>query len=195
LPVSDTDYYRLKAGKLHWPPASRIWEFYHSLSRAWLAAGAAPGRITLRFCKWTRGEDDYLLNHAGRDTLADIADHLGRSYSATRSRLNKEFKITARSNQGLFTAAELALEFNCPYHRVRDALVGGKIKGRFDTIRNRWQVRLDDLTPANIDLLSTPKDTHKKNRTDCGDYYKRYGIHRHRVNGKIQRIEEFNAKR
>ena len=86
--------------------------------------------------------------------------------------------IASRHNQGFLSAAELAKEYGCPYHRVRTLLNDGIIKARYDSRRNRWEVDPDDITPTVASLLEAPKRTHKTWPTDVGDYYQRYGIRR-----------------
>jgi len=190
LPTSDRAWGELKRGRYDLPPAARVYEYYHSFARAWISLGAVHGRITLKFSKWNEADDTYLLENAGKLTLESIAKHLGRSYPATRARLNKEFKIHSRHNQGYLSAAELAKEYNFPYHRIRDALAAGKIKGRYDRRRNRWQIDLSKLTPEAIAILKQPKlKSYRTTPPDVGDYYQRYGLIRTNRNGKVIAVE------
>ncbi|MFH0808978.1 MAG: hypothetical protein V2A77_00685 [Pseudomonadota bacterium] len=189
LPCCDSAYNRLKTGRLDWPTSHRVLEYWGSMARGWLAAGASYDRVTLSNVDWTSDEDEYLLEHAGELTLAKIAKELNRSYQAVRARLSKVHHTTARTNQGHLSAAELAKEYNCSCHRIRAALRSGKLPGKYDRCRNRWQVFLEDLTPEMEAFLRRPKDTYKTSETDVGDYYRRYGIHRKLVNGRIVRIE------
>lgn len=190
LPSSDKAWGMLKKSRYDWPPAARIYEYYHSFPQAWIAVGADPKRVILKFAKWTDRENEYLLDNAGKLTLASIAEHLGRSYPATRARLNKWYGIKSRHNQGYLSAADLAKEFKCPCHRIRMALAAGIIKGRFDKRRNRWQIDLKDLTPAALVILRQPKlKSYRTTPPDMGDYYQRYGITRSIRSGKVITIE------
>ncbi len=190
LPCADSAWSRIKKGRWDWPPAIRVLEYFGAMARAWLAAGAPRERVTLRNLNWLPEEDGYLLEHAGEKTLADIARDLRRSYQAVRSRLSKNIGITARANQGFISAAELAKEYQCPYYRVRTALAAGKIPGRFDRCRNRWQVDMAQLPPLAKAILKAPKlHSYKTTPPDLGDYYKRYGLKRAVIEGKITVVE------
>lgn len=181
LPCLDASYSRIKKGHLDWPVAAKVLEYFGAMSRGWLAAGEPMSRISFHNVPWTDEEKAYLFEYAGNHTLKRIAKKLGRSYGAVRGQLRIK-KIVSRYNQGYFSAADLAKEYNCSCHRIRQALADGKIKGRFDRLRNRWQVDLKDLTPEAEEILTRPKRTHKNCPTDLGDYYSRYGIHRTIIN-------------
>jgi hypothetical protein len=188
LPCVDANYNEMKKDRLDWPPSRRILEYFGSMGRAWLAAGFSKKRVSLRNINWLPEEDNYLKEHAGEMTLNQMAKYLCRSYQSVRHRLNRELKIRARYNQGYVSASELAKLYGCSCHRIRRALAEGIITGKFDSIRNRWQIDLIDLTPEAKDLLKAPKDTHKTWPTDLGDYYKRYGLKRTMINGKLVRV-------
>ena len=180
LPTSDAGWNEVKKGRYDWPPAVHIYQYYHhSIARAWLTVGASLESVSFSYSKWTKKEDEYLLNNAGGQTLNEIAKHLGRTYPSCRGRL-RWFKVQSRHNLGFFSAAELAKEYQCPYHRIRDALASGVIKGCFDEKRNRWDIDLGELTPVAMAVLEHPKQTYLNHRTDLGDYYQRYGITRRR---------------
>ena len=189
LPCLDSAYNRIKKGRLDWPTSHQILEYFGAMSRGWLAAGAGKNRITLHNVPWIQEEDSYLLEYAGIKTLAAIGEHLGRSYGAVRGRL-RHFKVRSRENQGFLSAAELSKEYRCPYHRVRTALQEGIIPGRYDRVRNRWEVDKARLTPAAKALLTAPKlRSYKNSPTDLGDYYSRYGIIRKLVDSKLVTCE------
>jgi hypothetical protein len=191
LPCFDHDYNMVKKGRLDWPTSHRILEYFHSMGRAWIAAGANPSRVTLHNICWLPEEDEYLLEHAGAKTLQEIATHLRRNYQAVRARLNKNHDIASRHNQGYMSAAELAKEYKCSYHRIRAALREGKIKGRFDKKRNRWEIdpaRIMASTTAQI-ILHRPKRTHKTFPTDVGDYCRRHGLKRVLRGDKVIYVE------
>jgi len=122
LPCSDREWNKRKKGRLDWPTSTRILFYFHGIARGWLAAGVSKERLSLKNLKWTRDEDGYLLDKAGTLTLKVIASRLGRSYGATRTRLNKNYGIASRVNQGYLSAAELAKEYSCSCHRIRQAL-------------------------------------------------------------------------
>lgn len=179
LPCSDRRWNVIKRGRSDWPPATRVLDYFGAMARAWLAAGADRMRITLHNIGWTAEEDAYLLEHAGFDTLKSIAAALGRTYQAVRVRIgSKGFGITARANQGFLSAAEIAREYRAPYHRVRELLSAGTIRGWYDKRRNAWRVDPARLTKTIVSLLTAPKRTYKSCPPDVGDYYRRYGIRR-----------------
>ncbi|MBA7691668.1 hypothetical protein ES703_100219 [subsurface metagenome] len=184
LPCLDASYSRIKKGRLDWPPACRVLEYFGAISRGWLAAGEPMSRISLHNVPWTEEEREYLLNYAGSYTLKKIARRLGRSYGAVRGQL-RIVGVASRHNQGFLSAAEIAKEFDSPCHRVRNMLSTGRIKGRYDRERNRWEVDPADITRDIIELLSKPKETHKTWPTDKGDYYARYGLCRRFINGRV----------
>ncbi len=179
LPCSDKAWNTVKRGRADWPPAHRILGYFGGMARAWLAAGIHRRRVSLHNVDWTEKEDAYLLEHAGLDTLQAIARALGRSYQAVRVRIgSKHFGVTARGNQGLFSAADIARAYNTPYHRVRNLARAGTIRGHYDRKRNAWRIDPLELTVRVLSLLSAPKRTYTRTPPDVGDYYRRYGIHR-----------------
>lgn len=191
LPSSDRAYYQLKRGHLEWPPASRIYEFFGTMVRGWKAAGANKRRLKVGATRWSPAEHEYLLKRAGIDTLAQIAAHLGRSYQATRVQIgSKGWGMTARGAQGDFSAAEIAQEFGCSYHRVRRLLIDERIPGRYDRVRNRWRVFPDKLTAEQRALLDAPKRTHKSRPTDLGDWASRNHLYRKTLGGKVFYVKE-----
>lgn len=184
LPCCDRTYNLVKKGHLDWPTSRRVLEYFGSMARGWLAAGAARKRVTLSNIDWEKEEIGYLLDKAGTKKLTDIATRLRRSYGACRRELHK-FGVTARTNQGFCSAAEISKLYDCPYHRVRQLLWAGAIRGRYDHKRNQWQVDLADITGSEELLLRAPKRTHKSMPTDLGDYYQRYGLKRSLVDGRV----------
>ena len=184
LPCLDASYSRIKKGHLDWPVAARVLGYFGAMARGWLAAGEPMSRVSLHNVPWTEEERTYLLEYAGNHTLKRIAQKLGRSYGAMRGQL-RIIKIASRHNQGYLSAAELAKEYNCSCHRIRQALAEGKIKGRYDRLRNRWQINLKDLTPEAKEILTRPKRTHKTCATDLGDYYSRFRLKRTIIDGRV----------
>jgi len=179
LPCCDAVYTRLKGGRLDWPTAHRVLEYFGSMARAWRAVGAPMSRVTMRNLVWLPEEKEYLLDHAGKVTLSAIAKRLGRSYPAVRKEL-QTFHIRARDNEGYLSAAQMAKELHCSYDRLRRFLRAGMFEGAtFDGVRNRWKIEPAFISPDLRSLLTEPRETHKTWPTDVGDYYARYGLSRH----------------
>ena len=190
LPSSDHAYNRLKKDHLQYPPSHRILEYFGTLSRAWIAAGIDRTRVSLNYSGWNHEEILYLKENAGNMLIKDMAKVLRRSYGATRRKLY-DLRITSRGNQGYFSAALLAKEFNCSYTRVCKLLKQGDIPGRLCLKRHRWLVDINDINPEIRAALRDVRKTHKNEPLDRGDYYERYGIRRTMINGRLTRIENF----
>jgi hypothetical protein len=188
LPTSDEVWNVIKKGRLDWPGANRIFEYFGTFPRAWLSAGAPEEKVSLSHAKWTREEDDYLKENAGELTLQFIATKLRRSYPSVRGRL-RWYGMKARDNQGFFSAAQLSKEFKVPYHRVLQELGRKTIKARRHKERNTWVIDISKLDREAVELLTRPKVTHKS-KTDYGDYEHRYGLVRRNIGGKIMRVEQ-----
>ena len=90
------------------------------------------------------------------------------------------------------SAAAIAQTFDCPYHRVRVMLKARVLRGRYDRRRNRWSVDPGTISPELETLLRAPKITHKSWPTDRGDYYKRHGLCRRVVDGKVVVIDRLH---
>lgn len=179
VPTSDHVYNALKKGRMDLPPAQRVLEYWHTMVRAWLAAGVDRSRIKFLNTRWSKAEKEFLLDHAGVYTLERIAKALGRSYGSVKSMIGaKGMKITARANQGFMSAQQIATEFNAPYSRVCDLLTAGVIKGFRHRHRRSWQVDPVDLTPAVIAEIQRPKQTHTSTPPAAEEYRKRYGLRR-----------------
>jgi len=179
LPCVDAAYNRLKKGRLDWPTSRRILEYFGAMARAWVAVGVSQSRVSMRNLDWLPEENEYLLNYAGRKTLAKIAKHLNRSYGAVRKQL-QSFHVRARDNEGYLSAAQMAKNLHCSCDRLRRSLNAGLIKGAtFDIVRNRWKIDLVSITPEIQALLTAPRKTHNTWPLDVGDYHARYGIIRH----------------
>jgi hypothetical protein len=159
------------------------------MSRAWIAAGADPKRVSLNYSSWTEGEILYLQDYVGTKLLREIANDLRRSYPAVRRKLY-DLRITSRGNQGFFSAALVAQEYNCSYHRLLKLLKNGEIPGRMSKKRHRWLIDLGDITPEMKEILKQPKQTHKAEPVDIGDWDKRNNIHRHRIGDRVVRVRE-----
>ena len=178
LPCLDANYNRLKKGRLDWPTSHRILEYFGAMARAWVAVGTPMRRVSMRNLDWTPEEKEFLLNHAGKMQLKNIAKKLGRSYPAVRKEL-QAFNIRARDNEGYLSAAQMAKELPCSCDRLRRLLNDGLVpRARFDKIRNRWKIDPIVITPELRAKLTAPRRTHKTWPLDVGDYYARYGITR-----------------
>ncbi len=175
------------------PPARVVRKYYGNLIEGWLAVEPTivRKRIPLRNRTWSEAHDTLLLQQAGVRTLTALAVVLHRSYGSLHRRL-MHHGTKARTNQGTLSAAEVAREFNCPYHRVRLLLIDGSIPGRRHRHDNRWVVNLDELTDEHRALLAAPKQTWTASPPDLGDYEKRYGLGR--VNG-VRRQKEGRDER
>lgn len=184
LPCLDASYNRIKKGHLNWPTSKRVLEYFNAMARGWLAAGVPMERVSFHNVPWTEEERTFLKDHAGQYTLKRIAQRLHRSYGAMRGQL-RIMKISSRHNQGFLSAAEIAKEFDSPYNRVCRMLRAGRIIGRYDRKRNRWEVDPIAITPDVVILLLRPKKTHKSWPADKGDYYARYGLHRKIIDGRL----------
>jgi hypothetical protein len=178
LPTSSDVYNRLKKGRMDWPTAAKVIEHFGSMAHGWLAAGVSRRRVQLTNSRWTAEEDEYLLTVAGTVRLTDIARTLNRSYPAVRSRLGAKHGLRARQNQGYLTAAEMAKEYHCSYHRLLTLLAEGVVRGKYRQKLHRWEIDPADVSDEAIHLLREPRRTHKTMPLDVGDYYQRYGIRR-----------------
>jgi len=179
LPCSDTVYNRLKTGRLDWPTLHRVYEFFGSIAKGWLAAGCPKSRVTMRNLDWLPEERGYLLDHAGTKTLKAIANRLRRSYGSVRKELQAH-GMRARDNEGYVSAQQLAKMLPCSCDRLRRFLNAEKIPGAtFDKVRNRWKIDPSSITPELKTALTSRRITHNTWPLDVGDYHARYGIVRH----------------
>ena len=187
LPCLDRAYSHVKGtNHLDWPPPHRILEYFGSMARGWLAAGVLRRRVSMRNLDWSQEEVQYLLDHAGEQTIKDIGKHLLRSYGACRKELQKH-GVRARDNEGFVSAQQLAKELPCSCDRLRRFLNAGKIpNATFDMVRNRWKIDPLNIDPDLEAALKAPRKTHNSWPLDVGDYHARYGITRH--SGKREEV-------
>jgi hypothetical protein len=163
-PSSDHEWSAIKKGIYELPPAQKVLEYFGTMARAWLAAGVPRDRVKMLATRWSEEEKKYLLERAGIDTLEAIARKLNRSYGSVKSMIGaKGMKITARANQGLWSANQLSHHYGCSYKRVLDALNAGTIPGHRHRQRQTWLVDPADLTPAIEAFLREPPKTHLDN--------------------------------
>jgi hypothetical protein len=179
LPSSDNEWNRLKKGRLDLPTAGAVLSTWGSMRRAWLAIGAESSRVVALNARWSKTEKAYLLENAGTLTLTRIAKNLNRTYESVKTMIgSKGMGITARANNGYWSAAQLAKEYGCPYNRIQQLLEAGAIPAFRHPRRQSWQIDPADLSPGLIAELRKEKQTHKETPTDLGDYRQRYGLRR-----------------
>lgn len=187
LPNSDHVYSELKKGHMEWPTAAAVLDAFGTMSDAWTAIGQGRARVTRQWAPWSQADDDYLLDHAGEQTLKVIAKHLGRSWGACKRRLYDLGAGRARDVSGYMSAMQVAKEYGCPLHRVTDLIARGELKAHKVTGGHYWRVAPGDAA-AIADTLKAPKRTFKTRPTDLGDYELRYGLRRVSINGRIVRV-------
>jgi hypothetical protein len=167
------DYNRLIKGDRRFPVAQRVWRYGSGVwSTAWERAGVRD--TSYLWNDWTDEDEDYLLENAGRITLAAIARHLKRSYDACHRRLY-DLGVQARNARGYLTGQECARAYGVPIHRVLDLVRTGKLAAHKGA-GNYWQI--DPESAEACPELKAPKRTHKNTPADLGDYRQRYGLRR-----------------
>lgn len=77
---------------------------------------------------WTKSEERFLWNHAGRRTLHWMAKQLGRSDASTCLKL-KRMQISRHYREG-YTLRGLELCFGCDHHAIDRWIRAGWLKGR-----------------------------------------------------------------
>lgn len=180
LPSGSDEYNAVKKGDPSLPVAVTVVERYVSMSRAWLAVGAPKARVRFLGDAWTDAELEYLLEHAGDQTLRQIEKRLHRSWSACKRKLY-DLGIRARDAQGYMSAQQVAREYGCPVGRVLALIAKGELKAHHPAGKaNIWAIDPSDAKAIEA-VLRTPKRTHRTEngyRTDFGDYRAHYGIRR-----------------
>ena len=189
LPTSDHVYNELKKGHGDWPTAQKVLEYFGSMANAWAAAGISKKRFNRGWNEWTPEEEEYLLEHAGNKTLRLIGAHLGRSWAACKRRLYELGAGRARDVSGYLSAMQVAKEYNAPLSRVKKLIATGELPARKVQGGHYWRIDFEDITPEIQALLTKTKGTHKSTPPDLGDYERRYGLRRLRVNGLQVRVE------
>lgn len=187
LPNSDRDYSELKRGHMEWPTAASVLGLFGTMSDAWTAIGQRRARVTRQWVPWTQEDDDYLLDHAGEQTLKVIGKHLGRSWGACRRRLYDLGAGRARDVSGYLSAMQVAQEYGCPLYRVTTLIARGELKARKVHGGHYWRIDPEDAA-AIADKLRAPKRTYRKVPADMGDYDRRYGYRRVSINGRVVRV-------
>jgi hypothetical protein len=162
LPSSDHAWNDLKKGRMDLPTGGAILAIWHRMNRAWAAAGVGRDRMKFSGTRWSAKEKAFLKEHAGTWTLNRIAHALGRSYGSAKCMIGaKGFKITARANQGYWSAAVVSQHYGCSYARVCAMFNDGRLKGFRHPHRRSWQLDPADLTPEVEAMLRAAPKTHK----------------------------------
>lgn len=188
LPTSDHGYNDLKKGHMEWPTAQRVLALFGTMADAWTAIGQPRSRVSRQWVPWTQEDDDYLLEHAGEQTLKIIGKHLGRSWGACKRRLYDLKAGRARDVSGYLSAAQVAQEYNCPVKRVQDLIARKELRAFKVSGGHYWRIDPADL-PAVEAKLRAPKRTQKSRPTDTGAWRKANGIRRIRFpDGKVRQV-------
>lgn len=188
LPNSDHEYSRMKKGHSEWPTASRVLDLFGTMANAWEAIGERRARVTRRWNPWTQEDDDYLLEHAGEQTLKVIAKHLGRSWSACRRRLYDLGAGRARDVSGHLSAMQVASLYGCPLARVEKLIRAGVLPAKKVNGGHYWRIDPEDCERVKKYLAAPKKHSYQGTAADVGDYDKRYGLMRVRREGKVVRV-------
>lgn len=185
LPNSDHDYSRMKKGHLEWPTAEKLLHLWGSMAGAWEAAGAPKSRYTRKWNEWTQEEDDYLLEHAGEQTLKVVARALGRTWSACKRRLYDLGAGPARNVSGYMSILQVAAHYNCPITRVKRLVDRGDLPAKRVVGGNYWRIAPEDCEHIK-DRLTAPKRTHSTTPPASVEHRKRLGYRRSvSANGRV----------
>lgn len=188
LPTSDHVYNDLKKGHLEWPTAHCVLEIHGTMADAWASIGVSKARYNRGWVAWTQEDDDYLLEHAGEQTLKIIAKHLGRSWQACKRRLYDLKAGRARDVTGWMSAMQVAAEYKCPLARVKKLIGTGELPAHRVVGGHYWRIDPDDCERLKA-VLSAPKTrSYKTSPPSIGDYDRRYGYRRVMVNGRVMRV-------
>lgn len=177
LPNSDHEYSRLKKGHMEWPTAEKVLHFWGTMANAWAAAGAPKSRYTRKWNEWTQAEDDYLLEHAGEQTLKVIARAMGRTWGACERRLYDLGAGPARNVSGYMSILQVAAHYNCPITRVQRLVKSGGLPARRVTGGTYWRIAPEDCERIK-DKLTAPKRTHSTTPPASIEHRKRLGYRR-----------------
>lgn len=188
LPTSDHDYSDLKKGHMEWPTATAVLEQFGTMADAWAGIGVPKSRFNRGWVPWTQEDDDYLLDWAGSQTLKIIAKRLGRSWPACKRRLYDLGAGRARDVAGYLSAMQVAKEYNCPLSRVKKLIASGELPAHRVQGGHYWRIDPEDCEKLRA-VLSAPKTrSYRTTPPSHGDYDRRYGLRRVRVNGRIVRV-------
>jgi hypothetical protein len=188
LPTSDHVYNALKVGHMEWPTGQAVLELHGTMADAWGAIGAPKSRYNRGWVPWTQADDDFLLEHAGSQTLKVIAKQMGRSWAACKRRLYDLGAGRARDVSGYMSAMQVAAEYKCPVGRVEALIRRGELRARKVVGGHYWRIDPEDLAEVEAKLRA-PKRTHRKARVDLGDYRLHYGYRRvPGADGKVRQV-------
>lgn len=188
LPTSDHDYSAAKKGHLEWPTAGEVLAQFGTMAAAWAASGAPKSRYNRGWVPWTQADDDYLLDHAGEQTLKVIARKLGRSWPACKRRLYDLGAGRARDVAGYLSAMQVAAEYGCPLARVKKLIASGELPAFRVHGGHYWRIAPEDCERLKAVLSAPKRHSYQGSAPDIGDYDRRYGYRRVRVNGRIVRV-------
>lgn len=188
LPNSDHLYSDLKKGHMEWPTSAAVLEQFGTMADAWAGIGVPKSRFNRGWVPWTQEDDDYLLERAGEVTLKIIAKQLGRSWPACKRRLYDLGAGRARDVAGYLSAMQVAKEYNCPLSRVKKLIASGELPAHRVQGGHYWRIDPEDCEKLRA-VLSAPKTrSYRTTPPSHGDYDRRYGLRRVRVNGRIVRV-------
>ena len=185
LPTSDHEYSRLKKGHPEWPTGVRVMEFHGSMADAWAAVGRKVSRL---WVSWTRADDDYLLEHAGEQTLKVIGKHLRRSWAACKRRLYDLGAGRARDVSGHLSAMQVAAIYDCPLARVKRLIAAGTLPAKRVQGGHYWRIEPEDCERIKAVLTARKTGPYRTSPPSHGDHDRRYGLKRVRVDGKVVRV-------
>lgn len=188
LPNSDHEYSRLKKGHMEWPTAAAVLDLFGTMSDAWTAIGQGRSRVSRQWVPWTQEDDDYLLEHAGEQTLKIIGKHLGRSWMACKRRLYDLGAGRARDVSGYLSAMQVAKEYNCPLSRVMKLIRSGELPAKRVQGGHYWRIAPEDCERLKVTLSAPKTRSYKGSPPSLGDYDRRYGYRRIQVNGRTVRV-------
>ena len=188
LPNSDHEYSRLKKGHMEYPTAVSVLRLHGTMADAWEAMGAGRQRVTRGWVPWSQTDDDYLLDHAGLQTLKVIAKHLGRGWAACKRRLYDLGAGRARDVSGHLSAMQVARLYDCPLSRVKQLIASGELKAHRVQGGNYWRIDPGACERIQAKLSAPKRKSYRTTPANHGDYDRRYGLMRVRIDGKVVRV-------
>lgn len=93
---------------------------------------------------WTKEEDDYVMERAGKASSKTIADNLGRTKVAVDSRMYKLGISDIRATTGMITAYKLSTVLNVDSHTVYLWISDFGLKATYKRIRDKGKYYLID---------------------------------------------------
>ena len=185
LPTSAHVYNEMKKGHMEWPTSDRVLEFHGSMPAAWAAAGYKVSRL---WVPWTQEDDDFLLEHAGTMTLKRVAARMGRSWGACKRRLYDLGAGRARDVSGYLSAMQVSALYDCPHARVERLIASGELPARKVQGGHYWRIDPEDCERIKAVLTAPKRHSYRTTPPAHGDYDRRYGLKRVKVDGKTVRM-------